>query len=373
MIKKHSKLPFYNPSIFFIFIFITLSNNVLVNAMSTYNSQGSQQNNLQALCNNSVVNCLDIFFYIKEEKNDTGTNIGSVIEKVNSTRLEKWIDNLSSFQNRHSKSDNLERVVNWLNSELQKVCKGNKVFFQNYTKIDQNQTFYLENIICNKQGTTASKYNNTIIIGAHYDSRSENISDIKINAPGADDNASGVSALLELAYILSSMHLNNNIEFVLFSGEEQGQWGSRHYVRVLNESLNNNAVVDLYLNLDMIGYPQPSNQSNQIIIEHDVGNKHLENDKNSKRIALLIQQITTEYTDLQAILNKLGNSDFNPFEAYGYTVIGMHDGGEKFNPNYHKSSDTGDTLNIKYLSSITKVILATILILDELSQYMNSN
>ncbi|MDR4511529.1 MAG: hypothetical protein MRJ93_07470 [Nitrososphaeraceae archaeon] len=50
--------------------------------MSTYNSQGSQQNNLQALCNNSVVNCLDIFFYIKEEKNDTGTNIGSVIKLI---------------------------------------------------------------------------------------------------------------------------------------------------------------------------------------------------------------------------------------------------------------------------------------------------
>ncbi|MEZ5389709.1 MAG: M20/M25/M40 family metallo-hydrolase [Nitrososphaeraceae archaeon] len=157
-----------------------------------------------------------------------------------------------SSQNIHSKSDNLERVVNWLNSELQKVCKGNKVFFQNYTKIDQNQTFYLENIICNKQGTATSKYNNTIIIGAHYDSRSANISDIKISAPGADDNASGVSALLELAYVLSSMHLNNNIEFVLFSGEEQGQWGSRHYVRVLNESLNNNAVVDLEFGYDWL-------------------------------------------------------------------------------------------------------------------------
>jgi hypothetical protein len=50
-----------------------------------------------------------------------------------------------------------------------------------------------------------------------------------------------------------------------------------------------------------------------------------------------------------------------PFEALGHTVIGIHDGGVKKNPHYHKSSDTPDTLNIEYLTSITKMVLATIL------------
>jgi hypothetical protein len=65
-------------------------------------------------------------------------------------------------------------------------------------------------------------------------------------------------------------------------------------------------------------------------------------------------------------LSKLENSDFIPFEAFGHTVIGIHDGGVTKNPNYHKSSDTPDTLNIKYLTSITKMVLATILELDNL-------
>lgn len=150
--------------------------------------------------------------------------------------------------------------------------------------------------------------------------------------------------------------------------------GIYFYVRDLNDSKinnNNSTIIDLYLNLDMIGYPPSSNRSNQVIIEYDTGNTHLQNDKNSKRIALLIQQVASSYTGLQAILNKLGNSDFIPFQALGYTVIGIHDEGEKFNPNYHKSSDTANSLNIEYLSSVTKMVLATILTLDELNKHMN--
>jgi Zn-dependent M28 family amino/carboxypeptidase len=237
--------------------------------------------------------------------------------------------------------------------------------------MDQNQTFPLKNIICKKQGISSFPHNNTLIIGAHFDSRSENINDTKVRAPGADDNASGVSALLELAQILLPMSLNNDIEFVLFSGEEQGQWGSDNFVRDLDKNKNNSTILELYLNLDMIGYPPSSDQSNKVKIEYDVGNKHFKNDRNSERIALFIQQIASDYTNLQAGLAKLGNSDFNPFESLGYTVIGIHDGGERYNPNYHKTSDTANTLNTEYLTSITRMVLATILKLDELNQYMN--
>ena len=79
------------------------------------------------------------------------------------------------------------------------MCEG-RVFFYNYTQNDQNQTFNLKNIICSKQSLASfsSHYNKTIIIGAHYDSRAENINNTDTRAPGADDNASGVSTILEL-------------------------------------------------------------------------------------------------------------------------------------------------------------------------------
>ena len=229
-------------------------------------------------------------------------------------------------------------------------------------------TYQLNNIICTKHGTASpqSQNNNTIIIGAHYDSRAENINNIDARAPGADDNASGVSALLEIVRIIYHLNLKNNIEFVLFSGEEQGQWGSNYYVKHLddNNDNKNNTTIKLYLNLDMVGYPPqsilspspppspplPSNQSNKVKIEYDVGNEYLTNDNYSKTIALFIRQIASNYTDLQANLDILTNSNFIPFETYAHTVIGIHDEGVTENPNYHKSSDTPLTLNIEYLT-----------------------
>ncbi|MGH9926880.1 MAG: hypothetical protein ACRD5B_16045, partial [Nitrososphaeraceae archaeon] len=62
----------------------------------------------------------------------------------------------------------------------------------------------------------------------------------------------------------------------------------------------------------------------------------------------------------------LGNGDYVPFEALGYTVIGFHDDGITRNPNHHTVNDTPDTLNYEYLTSTTKLVLATILNLDKL-------
>jgi Zn-dependent M28 family amino/carboxypeptidase len=223
----------------------------------------------------------------------------------------------------------------------------------------------INNNISKQNLSSSSHYNNTIIIGAHYDSRAKNINNTYARAPGADDNASGVSAVLELTRILSHLDLKYNLHFVLFSGEEQGLWGSKNYVKYLDNN-NRTKNIDLYINFDMIGHP-PSNESNKVILEYDVGNKYEKNDKYSKTIALFIKQIASKYTNLNATLSKLEGSDFISFEASNITVIGIHDEGPEKNPHYHNSTDLPDTLNIAYLTSVTKMTLATILELDNLT------
>ena len=116
----------------------------------------------------------------------------------------------------------------------------------------------------------------------------------------------------------------------------------------------------------MIGYPPQD--SNKVAVKYDLGNRVLVNDRYSYVVAEFIKHIALEYTNLEAVLASLGKSDYTPFESFGYTVIGIHDEGSELNPNYHSSSDTPDTLDIGYLSSTTKLVLATILKLDELSQ-----
>lgn len=348
-------------------LFIAFSSNS-ISINSTNTSQTDNNNNFTVFCNISIIACLNDIPH-PEKKEDYKIQTDLILEQANSTKLKEYIDTLSSFHTRHTKSHHIENAANWLKSEFENICKGS-VFFHNYTQSDQNQTFHLKNIICSKEGLASSQSNNnnTIVIGAHYDSRAKNINNTDARAPGADDNASGVSALLELSRILSHLNLKYNLQFVLFSGEEQGQWGSKNYVRYLNNS-NLNSTIDLYINFDMIGYSSPK-ESNKVILEYDVGNKYLQNDEYSKTIALFIKQIALNYTNSEAILSKLGNSDFIPFESLSHTVIGIHDGGSENNPHYHKSTDTPDTLNIKYLTSITKMVLATILELDKLSHYL---
>ena len=58
--------------------------------------------------------------------------------------------------------------------------------------------------------------------------------------PGANDNASGVSAILEIARILHKQKLYCSLQFVFFSGEEQGLLGSKHYAKFLKEIMSPN-------------------------------------------------------------------------------------------------------------------------------------
>ena len=347
-----------------IVLYVAISSDITI---VNYTTIAEIENNLNftLLCNISIIACIHDRTHLLNNSDEIKIQTDLILDQVNSTKLKEWIDILSSFHTRNTKSNYIEDAVYWLKSELQNLCDG-RVFFHNFTQIDQNQTFNLNNIICSsKQSLASSSQNNkTIILGAHYDSRAEVLNNTNIRGPGADDNASGVSALLELVRILSPLNLKLNLEFVLFSGEEQGLWGSSSYVKYIDKN-NRTKTTDLYINFDMLGYT-PSNETNKVSLEYDVGNKYIQNDNYSKTIALFIKQIASNYTNLEAILSKLENSDFIPFEAFGHTVIGIHDGGVTKNPNYHKSSDTPDTLNIKYLTSITKMILATILELDNL-------
>lgn len=298
----------------------------------------------------------------------------SGLDKVQSYNLEESVRDLSSFHTRHSESESIDEVAYWLAEKLQSNC-GTDVYIQNFTysrdlttsedndnnfsDIHRQKPFFynLKNIACDKLGST----NNTIVVSAHYDSRTEDINDSEGRAPGADDNASGVSVLLEVARILSKLSLEHSISFVLFSGEEQGKWGSKYYADFIDKA---DIDLDLLINLDMVGF-RPEGSSS-ILIEYDNGNVMQDNDKYSQEIAKLIRDVASKYTSLNATLGKLGNADYLPFEALGYTVIGLHDDGVTKNPNYHKSSDTSDTLDYEYSASIANLTIATILQLDTL-------
>jgi len=90
----------------------------------------------------------------------------------------------------------------------------------------------------------------TIVISSHYDSRNSDGSDATKDAPGADDNGSGTSAVLEAARALAPMHFKATIVFACFDGEEQGLFGSAHLAKTMKDA---GVRVEANLNNDIIG------------------------------------------------------------------------------------------------------------------------
>jgi Zn-dependent M28 family amino/carboxypeptidase len=104
-----------------------------------------------------------------------------------------------------------------------------------------------QNIIATKPG----KIDQTVIIGAHYDSAADEICSDGNYPPGTGDNASGVGVMLEVAEILANYKTHGNIVFVAFGAEEEGLWGSEYYA----SQMSNNEVANTVtmINLDSVG------------------------------------------------------------------------------------------------------------------------
>ncbi|GAC1568530.1 MAG: M20/M25/M40 family metallo-hydrolase [Vulcanimicrobiaceae bacterium] len=90
----------------------------------------------------------------------------------------------------------------------------------------------------------------TIVVSSHYDSRNSDGNDATLDAPGADDNGSGTSAVLEAARAMARGHFASTIVFACFDGEEQGLFGSAHFAKSLKDA---GVRVEANFNDDIVG------------------------------------------------------------------------------------------------------------------------
>ena len=211
---------------------------------------------------------------------------------------------------------------------------------------DQNS---LPNIIAEKRGQLYP--DSIIILGAHYDSYA-------IGAPGADDNASGTSGVMETARILASSDFEITIRFICFSGEELGLLGSNAYANQLN---TNNENLKLMINLDMISYVSPGFEPTVNIVYNPESefmyNNYIE----------AIEAYLPEFLYNDAHTSGFANaSDHASFWNHGYPAIFLIDctdfSAPNFNHNIHSNDDiVGISANSQYLAEhITKSVVISL-------------
>ena len=187
------------------------------------------------------------------------------------------------------------------------------------------------------------------LISAHLDDTSEQP---YTYAPGADDNASGATALLIAADILSQYDWGCTLRFALFTGEEQGLLGSNVYARrsrLIGEDIRG------VLNLDMIAWNTPQSSADIDLHAKALFTPTIE-------MAELFSDVVSVY-DLDLIPEiwpvGSGGSDHSSFWIRGYpAILAIEDFGD-FNPYYHTTSDQLEHLDIAYFTEFVKASLGT--------------
>ena len=125
---------------------------------------------------------------------------------------------------------------------------GYDVEIQPFTFDRRGQTYVSKNIIATKRG----KIDQTVIVGAHYDSVSEYVcEDLNEVSSGAGDNASGVGVMLEVAEVLANYKTHGTIKFIAFGAEEMGLRGSRYYAENMTDKEISETIT--MIDLDSVG------------------------------------------------------------------------------------------------------------------------
>ena len=267
----------------------------------------------------------------------------------------KFLTEIRPYRN-YKNIDTLNKVADYIKNEFEKI--GLDVEEQPF--IANNNTY--KNII-GSYNSTASK---RLIVGAHYD--------VDGDQDGADDNASAVAGLLELARLVAENKpkLDYRIDFVAFNLEEMpfyttNEMGSYVHAKSLKD--NDIDVIGMIC-LEMIGYfsDEPNSQTYPLPYLYNIypntGNfiivvgREEQLQFNSKIFKLMkkdskidVQKLNVYMDDPLAQLAVL--SDHRNYWSFGYDAVMINDTSFIRNPNYHKKSDTIDTLDF---DKITKVV-----------------
>ncbi len=275
-------------------------------------------------------------------------NLGSATAlKAHVVKLAVEIGPRDIFQNNNH---NLKKSLEYISGEFRNY--GYKVEYQEYT-VDG---MIAKNIIAVKPGVSAPL--ETIIIGAHYDS---------YNNPGADDNASGVAGVLELAKRLAKKPLARTVKFIAFTNEEPPffhtpDMGSMVYAKAAAER---NEDIKGVVILEMIGYysEQPFSQEYPPLIGFIHPNKgnfiaqisNLSSRKLARNIDSVFKNnsgLPIETIILPSIVPGVDWSDHRSFWQHGYPAVMFTDTAFYRNPNYHRPTDLPETLNYDYMAEL---------------------
>lgn len=206
---------------------------------------------------------------------------------------------------------------------------------------------HLNNILAAIRGKRADEY---VIVGAHYDHEGME-PDMEGDGiyNGADDNASGVVAVMQIAraFAESGRQPERTVIFAFWDGEEKGLLGSRRFMQTWADATR----IKCYLNFDMIGRgpaDNPKHLTYFFTASHPTFGEWLRTDMTTRRFGF--------EPDYRAWDNPVGGSDNGPFAQAGVPIIWYHTEGH---PDYTRPSDTADKIDYPKMTDICRAAFLT--------------
>jgi hypothetical protein len=213
---------------------------------------------------------------------------------------------------------------------------------------------WFHNVVAEKRGCASP--DRVLILGAHYDTVP--------GSPGADDNASAVAVLLEVAKQVQGTTLSSTVRFIAFALEEYGYVGSIHHAR---KAQHEGERISGMISLEMVGFTGPRQQYPPYI-----NPKHyphvgdfigiVANEKSKGLLEEVRRAFRTHIAQLPAEfmvvpgngegLEEVRLSDHSPFWDQGYPALMVTDTAFLRNPNYHLPTDTMETLDFEFMQKV---------------------
>lgn len=322
--------------------------------------------------------------------------VAQIVHDISAARIDAHIHKLVSFKTRHSLSQTDSDSVGigaarrWIKAELQRCGKGKlDVQFDGYVQeagARISQPTEIVNVVATLKGTQSP--DRIYVVSGHYDSRASDVMDASSDAPGANDDASGTAAVMELACVMAAHDLDATLVFMAVAAEEQGLFGATHWAQqakahnlniagmftndIIGSSRAEDGRIDnTHVRLFAEGIPAVQDMTDALRTLLATGG---ESDSISRQLARHVKEMGERYVPgftvsiVQRRDRYLRGGDHIPFLANGYAALRFTEPNEDFTHQHQnvrvedgvQFGDLPEFVDSEYTAQVTRVNAAAL-------------
>jgi Peptidase family M28 len=332
------------------------------------------------------------------------SRISAALQQVSAERIRANIEKLASFGTRLTISAQDPAAIaagrgigaarEWIKAEFERYAKDCggclEVKTDSFTEPVADripQPTEITNVYAVLKGADAENAKRIVLVTGHYDSRPSDTLDVKADAPGANDDASGTAVSMECARVLSKLKFPATIIFLTVAGEEQGLNGSHHFSKMAKDQSWN---LEAVLNNDIVGGDKSPEQNHSVVRMFSEGLPAAateqeirrirglggENDSASRQLARYIADVSRTYdAGVKPVLvfrldRYLRGGDHSAFNQQGFAAVRFTEFREDFhhqhqnvrtdNDNGIEYGDLAKFVDFDYVSHVARLNAATL-------------